>query len=77
MSGKTLRKNPNSSSVINLVPPREIWPQMQSIRTTNTVEAKCGPHISFIDPFIVPEQLEQAATLLEKALQNIEPFTIT
>jgi hypothetical protein len=77
MQGRQLRKNPNSTSVINLVPPREVWPEIQSIRTVTTAEARCGPHLSFFDPFIVPEHLPQAATLLEKALQNIQPFTIT
>lgn len=33
MDGQSFSKNPNSTSVINLVPPRELWGPIQKIRT--------------------------------------------
>lgn len=51
-SGKDMKKNVNSTTVINLIPPRELWDAIQSIRTLYIDNARCGPHISFVDPFV-------------------------
>jgi 2'-5' RNA ligase len=77
MSGAHLKKSPNSQCVINLVPPRELWYPIQSIRTRYIPEARCGPHISFIDPFVSVENYDEVAELLQKELVQIEPFTVT
>lgn len=74
--GSHMKKCPTSNSVINIIPPRELWDSIQNIRTIFIAEARCGPHISFIDPFVLPEHFPEAAELLRSALSHLEPFTM-
>jgi len=76
VQGCDLEKLATSHSVINIIPPREVWDSIQSIRTNWIADARCGPHISFVDPFIAPQHFSLAAQLLRAELQNIPPFTI-
>lgn len=72
-----MKKAYNSQCVINIVPPRELWIHLQSLRTMTIPEARCGPHISFIDPFVELEYYPQAAQLLQQRLSELEPFQMT
>eukprot|EP01119_Soliformovum_irregulare_P025891 TRINITY_DN9706_c0_g1_i1.p1 TRINITY_DN9706_c0_g1~~TRINITY_DN9706_c0_g1_i1.p1 ORF type:complete len:315 (-),score=54.36 TRINITY_DN9706_c0_g1_i1:23-967(-) len=74
--GSHLRKLETSHAVINIVPPREIWDSIQSHRTLFTREARCGPHITFVDPFIAPEDMSEAIRILQEVLKEFPPFTI-
>jgi len=64
------------SSNISLVPPREDWPQMQSIRTQYMFDCRTGPHISMID-FFHENDFDVAEEVLTAALANMPPFTVT
>jgi 2'-5' RNA ligase len=74
--GAGFTKSPNSQCVINLIPPRELWAQVQSVRTQYIPDARCGPHISFIDPFVLPHHYPEAAKLLREALADFPPFQV-
>uniref|UniRef100_A0A6B2L2U7 Uncharacterized protein n=1 Tax=Arcella intermedia TaxID=1963864 RepID=A0A6B2L2U7_9EUKA len=65
-----------SHSVINLLVPRTLWNPIQYIRSRYVSNARCGPHISFIDPFIDPYYYPMAKEHLSKALEQVPPFQI-
>jgi hypothetical protein len=75
-SGKDMGKLRTSHSVVNIVVPRHLWGPIQSIRTQYIKNARCGPHISFLDPFISKQYYPKAAELLRNALSSFTPFTI-
>eukprot|EP00027_Filamoeba_sp_ATCC50430_P005154 CAMPEP_0168551570 /NCGR_PEP_ID=MMETSP0413-20121227/6243_1 /TAXON_ID=136452 /ORGANISM="Filamoeba nolandi, Strain NC-AS-23-1" /LENGTH=388 /DNA_ID=CAMNT_0008582105 /DNA_START=50 /DNA_END=1212 /DNA_ORIENTATION=+ len=75
-AGATLPKCPTSHCVINIVPPRDQWDAIQRIRTLYVPDCRCGPHITFIDPFIELEYFPQAAAIMQEALKNFPPFQI-
>eukprot|EP01124_Arcella_intermedia_P016084 TRINITY_DN2261_c0_g1_i1.p1 TRINITY_DN2261_c0_g1~~TRINITY_DN2261_c0_g1_i1.p1 ORF type:complete len:886 (-),score=277.32 TRINITY_DN2261_c0_g1_i1:3-2660(-) len=75
--GKALQKANTSNQVINIVPPRKCWDQIQSIRTLTLPNQRCGPHFSFIEPFVVLPQYERAAEILREVLRTVRPFTVT
>jgi hypothetical protein len=37
---------------------------------------RCGPHISFVEPFVMPQHYGEAVKLLTPVLRNIEPFEV-
>lgn len=74
--GQHIPKSADSQCVINIVPPRNVWAQLQSIRTKYIYDARCAIHISFIDPFVLSSHYEEAAKLLQKELADFPPFTI-
>eukprot|EP00755_Sulcionema_specki_P018017 Sspe_Gene.65810::Locus_38908_Transcript_4_7_Confidence_0.364_Length_1448::g.65810::m.65810 len=76
-SGKGMTKSPNSESVINIVLPRELWGGLQMMRSSILDNQRCGPHLSFIDPFVLPEFHAEAAELLRRALAGLKPFRMT
>jgi len=49
---QTFEKHPNSECVVNIILPRDKWGLLQQIRTLYIPNARCGPHFSFIDPFV-------------------------
>jgi len=57
--------------------PREVWGLLQEVRSLYIPNARCGPHFSFIDPFVVVDSYPDAAVLLRKALKNFPPFECT
>lgn len=72
----TFTKSPNSQCVINIIPPRETWAEIQSVRTQYIADARCGPHLSFIDPFLLPHFYPEAARLLGEALADMPPIEV-
>lgn len=66
----------NTDTDTDLMVSREAWDAIQTIRTNFVFDARCGPHISFIDPFVLENYYEDAAGLLKEALAQFEPFTI-
>eukprot|EP01125_Pyxidicula_operculata_P003869 TRINITY_DN1536_c0_g1_i2.p1 TRINITY_DN1536_c0_g1~~TRINITY_DN1536_c0_g1_i2.p1 ORF type:complete len:436 (-),score=68.50 TRINITY_DN1536_c0_g1_i2:99-1406(-) len=79
IEGFEMRKLKTSHSVINIMVPREFWPRIQSIRTLYVSNARAGPHISFLDPFIDPSFYPRAAQLLVDKLESasFSPFQVT
>ena len=71
--GASLAKCPTSHCVINIVPPRDLW---DAFRPLYVADCRCGPHITFTDPFVEVEFYPQAASLLEEALKDFPPFQI-
>lgn len=76
MSGKHLEKSPDSLCVVNIIPPRDIWEAIQPIRNKYTANARCGPHITFIDPFVLSHQYSEAKSILEDAFAHLAPFEV-
>jgi len=71
-----MTKSLTSHSVINIVPPREIWGPIQSLRTRFVPDARCGPHFSFLDPFVLQKHYPEAAKILKEELSTFTPFTV-
>eukprot|EP01090_Pellita_catalonica_P023560 TRINITY_DN9784_c0_g1_i3.p1 TRINITY_DN9784_c0_g1~~TRINITY_DN9784_c0_g1_i3.p1 ORF type:complete len:353 (+),score=50.73 TRINITY_DN9784_c0_g1_i3:124-1059(+) len=46
------------------------------MRSVYCREQRCGPHFSFVEPFIASDDLAKAAKLLEVALKDCAPFTV-
>lgn len=61
----------SQSKVVNLVPPRELWPQSQGIRNQHLPNQRCGPHFSFVEPFITEEQFPRVVELLTPVLAEV------
>src|SRR3989338_5937308 len=62
-----------------IIPPEDIWPQIQQIREQNDKSfGKWMPHINFLFPFIPVGQFTQAAELLRSNtdFQQIRPFRV-
>lgn len=38
---------------------------------------RCGPHFSFVEPFVTAEHYPEAAALLTEVLKDIPAFTVT
>jgi 2'-5' RNA ligase len=49
---------------------------MQGIRTKWLQQIRCGPHFSLLDPFVMPDELDTAKTILIDAFKDIQPFTM-
>jgi len=71
-----MTKSSSLRSAINIILPRDLWPVMQSIRTKFIKDARCGPHISLVEPFVAPSFNPEAAELLKTALQEVHPFAV-
>jgi len=76
LPGDQLQKGLDAQTVINLVPPRELWPQSQQIRNRSLPHQRCGPHLSFLDPFIIEEQFPRVVELITPVLAQVKPFTV-
>jgi 2'-5' RNA ligase len=76
MSGRHLQKSPDSLCVVNIIPPRELWEVIQPLRNKYTANARCGPHITFIDPFVLSHEYTEARQILEDAFASLEPFEV-
>ena len=50
---------------------------MQKIRMAYLPNQRCGPHFSFVDPFVTVDHYTEAAQLLTEALKDVEAFTVT
>jgi len=74
--GLSMARANTSNQVINIIPPRKFWDNLQSIRTLTLPNQRCGPHISFVDPFVVESKLDSAAELLRPALKTLQPFMV-
>lgn len=78
MSATTLQaKNSNSECVINILVPRKHWDPIERFRTETTPDQRCGPHISFVDPFVQYPYFPEAAQILKEALRDFPPFQMT
>lgn len=76
MAGKHFEKSPDSLCVVNIIPPRELWDVIQPLRNKYTANARCGPHITFIDPFVLSHQYTEACRVLEDAFASLPPFEV-
>ena len=74
--GGHLTRAPDSQCVINIVPPRHVWGDMQRLRTKYIPEARCAVHISFIDPFVLSSQYDEANALLSATLNDFAPIEL-
>ncbi|KAL0476952.1 poly(A) polymerase [Acrasis kona] len=60
-----------------IIPPQEVWPQIQAIRKKHDASfVRWPPHVNLFFPFVETSEFEDKSVLLEKALSNIEPFKI-
>ena len=41
-----------------------------------TCGCRCGPHISFVEPFVMPQHYKEAVNLLTPVLREFEPFEV-
>eukprot|EP01130_Rhizamoeba_saxonica_P002202 TRINITY_DN12056_c0_g1_i1.p1 TRINITY_DN12056_c0_g1~~TRINITY_DN12056_c0_g1_i1.p1 ORF type:complete len:844 (-),score=168.87 TRINITY_DN12056_c0_g1_i1:167-2698(-) len=73
--GVHLPKLSTSHCVINIVPPRSCW-TMQNFRSQHLPNQRCGPHFSFVDPFVTIENVDEAADILREILADVEPFQV-
>jgi len=71
--GERLRKSETTSSVVNILLPRYLWHSVQSLRTLYSSGVYCGPHITFVEPFVVEEELEEATNILKESFRK-KPF---
>lgn len=70
-------KSPHTSVTgIYLVPPRHMWDEINNIRCSYFDDLRLGPHVSMVDPFVVPSQLDRACDLLQSQLGAQRPFQI-
>jgi len=66
------------TSAIVVVPPRELWPQLQVIREQfDKSYIRWPPHVNLIYPFVPESEFPQAVVMLEKNLSSITPFRVT
>jgi len=76
--GKHLRKGIPDLSVIDIVPPPRFWEDIHCFRSKYVSYMPFdAPHISFINPFFVEEDLEEAAKILALRYKDLEPCTVT
>ena len=74
--GRTLTKCANSQCVINILVPRELWAHLQTPRTETTPDQRCGPHVSFVDPFVEHAHFPIASLVLRQGLARFPPFRV-
>lgn len=68
---------PNYQSAIVIIPPKELWPNIQAIRKLYDKKIdRWMPHITLIYGFISEEHFKQAAELISQALSTVKPFRI-
>jgi len=65
------------NTVLNVTVPREHWDQIQFVRSLNCSDLRCGPHITFGDPFVASKYLESAANELTEELSGFKPFQLS
>jgi poly(A) polymerase len=64
-------------SAIVVMPPRELWPPIQSLREQyDRSFMRWMPHINLIYGFVPEDYFAQAAALIQNALASFEPFEI-
>lgn len=69
---------PVYQSAIVIIPPKELWPSIQSIRKLYDKKIdRWMPHITLIYGFIPEEHFKEASKLILQALSLLQPFTIT
>jgi hypothetical protein len=59
-----------------LIPPRDLWPQIQKIRNKSMANMRCGPHFSFVEPFVIVDHYPEASRLLTAALRETPSFVV-
>lgn len=68
---------PIYQSAIVIIPPKELWPNIQEIRKLYDKKIdRWMPHITLIYGFIPEEYFEQAAELISQVLSSFSPFTV-
>eukprot|EP01012_Entosiphon_sulcatum_P002183 TRINITY_DN10430_c0_g1_i1.p1 TRINITY_DN10430_c0_g1~~TRINITY_DN10430_c0_g1_i1.p1 ORF type:complete len:345 (-),score=33.04 TRINITY_DN10430_c0_g1_i1:19-1026(-) len=72
-----LPRSRNFDSMLCIVPPRQLWHTVQPMRTESCPNLRLGPHITLLDPFVIPEAFPQAAENLQHHLAEFPPFTVT
>ena len=60
-----------------LIPPKEIWPEIQDIRSKyDPAYERWMPHINMAFPFLPPNEFETGAQILKEELKKLSPFSI-
>ena len=66
-------------SVINLLPPRDhiLWDIAMEVKKSYFHNMRAGPHITVLDPFILPRHYPEAAAVLRKVTTGrCEPWVL-
>lgn len=65
-------------SAIVIIPPKELWPAIQSIRKLYDKKVdRWMPHITLIYGFVPEKYFKEASELISNSLKQLTPFTIT
>jgi len=64
-------------STVVIMPPRNLWPSIQALRTRLVEELRSGPHITLAFPFVPENQFPEVASKLRARLSKLQPFSIT
>jgi len=76
--GQHLRKGTVDLSVIDIVPPPCFWRDVGEYRRKYVAYMPYdAPHVSFINPFLVGGDLEEAAKILTQKYKDLVPCTVT
>jgi poly(A) polymerase len=68
---------PVHRSALVLIPPEELWPPIQRLRTAHDRHAsRWMPHVTLLYGFVPEELFEEAAALVSEVLAAFEPFTV-
>lgn len=68
---------PVHRSAVVLIPPEELWPAIQRVRTEHDKHvSRWMPHMTLLYGFVPEEHFEAAAELASEALASFEPFTV-
>jgi len=69
--------NKTVQSAVVIIPPQEIWDQIEAIRKIHDKSyERWMPHINIVYPFVPCEDFEEYAPKVKKAVSTIKPFTI-
>ncbi|EKX46785.1 hypothetical protein GUITHDRAFT_51502, partial [Guillardia theta CCMP2712] len=65
-------------SALCLIPPGDLWPSMQEIRSVHDKSfLRWPPHVNVLYPFVPEHEFPVAAARAEQALRRMKPFTVS
>eukprot|EP00826_Nyctotherus_ovalis_P004563 TRINITY_DN10999_c0_g1_i1.p1 TRINITY_DN10999_c0_g1~~TRINITY_DN10999_c0_g1_i1.p1 ORF type:complete len:187 (-),score=43.67 TRINITY_DN10999_c0_g1_i1:112-672(-) len=75
---KTISGKKATYTALCIIPPSDIWPDIQSIRSLcDPAYKRWMPHINLAFPFVPPEDFDKAKALLEAELADFKAFRVT